>query len=246
MQGIVNRIYRERRRLALVVCLAAIAGYLFYAHLPYEVGGLPVAWFSAALYAVFVGVSTLTICLVFPGFRFAMEAFAVSRLIYAGFVASFPALGAATVQEPFINATIVVAGGFALSLIFYSDWLGRRFVTENPVATVRLPRRLRGEARLSVSDDALARIAYTRGGPAARGALHALVTDSARDLRLDHDTETGTVLLRVRHATLPLRTRIAAWLDDSYGRVLDLEAQALLAPAAVDPAPAPARQATAA
>ena len=123
----------------------------------------------------------LAVCLIWPGFRFAMEAFAVSRLIYASVVASFPALGAATVQEPFINATIVVGGGLVLSMIFYSDWFGRRFLFDSAVATVRLRQPLGDAPDLDVPEEALERICYTRGGASVRGALHALVTDAARD-----------------------------------------------------------------
>ena len=42
---------KEASSTRLVVTLAAVAGYLFYAHLPHQVAGVPVAWFSAALYA---------------------------------------------------------------------------------------------------------------------------------------------------------------------------------------------------
>lgn len=242
MANILLRIYRERRRIAIVMVLATIAGYLFYRHLPYEVGGVPIAFFTAGLYGLLFGISSLAVCLIFPSFRFAMEAFAVARVIYASFVASFPTLAAATVTSPFMNATIVVTGGFILSLVFYSGWVSRRLTCENAVCTVRLPGSAHVPARVQAPDDVLRQLCYTEGGAGPRGLLHRMFAPDATlsptgqppaSIVFDRD-ETDRVTLQIQHKAMPWGTYLAAWVDDAYGRVYDrvLPQQAMPAPKA--------------
>lgn len=242
MRSLTRRIFRERRRLAIVVTLAAAAGYLFYCRVPAEVGGVPLSWISAGMYGTIVGVSSLFICILLPSFRFAMEAFAISRLFYASAVAAFPALGALTVNSPFINAAIVVGGGAILSRFFYSDWLSRRFTRDHAVCSARLFRGDRLVRRIAATDADLEKLRYQTGAAGAAHRLHGMLAphrDEGFGAAMAHGDHAGAAaVVRFRHARLPWQTLIAAWLDDAYGRLVDMHAHA---PAAEE---APAEPAT--
>ena len=222
-----QRLYRERRRLAFVILLAAVSGYLLYCRAPVEIAGLPLGVVTGALYAVAVGGTSLFLCLFMPTLRFALEAFAVSRLIYASLAATFPAFGSVTLNAPLLNATIVVAGGTVLSLLFFSDWFARyarrRECALSGMAQadphITNPPRQAREALLR-------ELNYVPGGVGPRAALYRLLHESHfdHDPRLPKPDRVGArlpTLIRIRQRNLAVSTLAAAWLDDSVGRFAD-------------------------
>ena len=115
MAPLARRIWRERRRTGLVATLAAVSGALFYSHISATVAGIPLPLFIGALYGIAFGLATLTVSLIAPRLRFAMEAFAVARLLYALTAAAVPGIAYAAITTPLLNATVVVLGGIAIA-----------------------------------------------------------------------------------------------------------------------------------
>lgn len=140
--GLGRRIYRERKRLAVVTCLAFTAGYIFYLRTDAELWGLPIPVVTGAIYAGIVGPAALFFCLVMPSIRFMIEAVAVSRLLFSVFVFSVPDIGYRILASPFLTAFVVVTGGFVISRLIHGritrqkvkGWRARltRTVTRSP------------------------------------------------------------------------------------------------------------------
>ncbi len=121
------RAYRDRRRIAFVVSLAFVAGYVLYLRHGGQVLGVPVPVFTGLVYAVFIGLATLLTGVILPGLRFATEAIAVSRLILALVIWTAPALAHPIMSQPLISATIVVGGAVLLQRLVYGGWLDALF-----------------------------------------------------------------------------------------------------------------------
>jgi hypothetical protein len=219
MATLARRIYRERRRVAVVSGLATIAGYLFYSHVTDVVAGVPVAVLAALLYGVSFGLAALIVSLLAPNFRFTMEAFAVARLLYAVSAAGIPALGAATVANPFLNAAIVVGGGLLISLAVYGEPASRRFVAPATVVRLRVPQGAPAPARLTAPDDVLDRLCYHADGSGPRAHLNRVLSRAAID-RVERDPSDPRNL-RIPAGPMPWGIRVAAWLDDTWGRLYD-------------------------
>ena len=203
--------------------LASLAGFLFYQHVPHHIAGIHISFVTAALYGIFIGISSLVVSIAFPGFRFAMEAFAVSRLTFAMVVAMFPAIAPITVQSPFINATIVIIGGVTLSSIFYSDAIGRLFPKRSHVTII--PPSLRPQSAPSgeITERRLSNLKYGVVYAGARREL-ARFAESMAEGKVATVQEVGidsTQHVEIRHGALSLRTLFAAWLDDAQGRILN-------------------------
>jgi hypothetical protein len=222
MASLFRRIYRERRRTTLVAGLAAISGTLFYSHVSPPASGLPLPLIVGLLYGTAFGLATLTVSLVAPGLRFAMEAFAMARLLYALVAAALPAVAATAITMPFVNATVVVLGGIAIARLACAPPVIR---LRRP-ATLTLPLAPGAPATLAPALPALARLGYAPG-TGLRALLHAVATEACRS---------GAVAapggLAVTHRDMPWTAWAAAWIDDTHGRLAD----ACLAPAEVAPA----------
>ena len=117
--GLVPLIYRERRRLAFVVSMAFLAGFLFYLRANFYVYGVHIAIITGAVYAGVVGICTLLICRFLPAMRFMIEAVAVSRLALSFFVLFVPNIGYRILADPFVTALLVVIGGAILSRLMH-------------------------------------------------------------------------------------------------------------------------------
>jgi hypothetical protein len=222
MASLSRRIYRERRRTALVAGLAAISGALFYSHVSLPEAGLPVPVLVGLLYGTAFGFATLTVSLVAPGLRFAMEAFALARLLYALVAAALPAVAATAITMPLVNATVVVLGGIAIARLACAAPVTR---LRRP-ANVTLPLAPGAPATLAPALPALARLGYAPG-TGLRALLHAVATEACRS-----GAPAAPDRLAVTHRDLPWTAWAAAWIDDTHGRLAD----ACLAPAETAPA----------
>lgn len=211
MATLARRIWRERRRTGLVACLASVSGALFYSHITATVAGVPLPLFIGLLYGVAFGLATLTVSLVVPRLRFAMEAFAVARLLFACTAAAFPGVAIAAITAPLLNATVVVIGGIALARLACAAPVTR---FRRP-ATVTLRLAAGAPATLAPALPALARLGYAPGA-GLRALLHAVALDACRGAtRPDPDR------LAVTHGDIPWIAWIAAWIDDTHGRLAD-------------------------
>lgn len=119
MHHVIQIIHQERRRLLFVVVLSYVAGLIAHLHLDIFVSGWPIAIFFASLQATVVGVFALLVCLLTPSLRFMVEAFAVSRLVFALFVYFFPGIGYPILTEPMLAAVIVILGGSLASRLIH-------------------------------------------------------------------------------------------------------------------------------
>lgn len=143
-------IYRERRRLAFVACMAFLAGFLFYSRANVYINGVHIAFITGAVYALVVGVSALIVCLFLPSMRFMIEAVAVSRLFLSFFVLAAPNLGYKVLASPTLTAFLVVLGGALISRLLHGrilkarqpGWRGR--VLPSGAMFRRVPVQLRG------------------------------------------------------------------------------------------------------
>jgi hypothetical protein len=222
MTPLARRIWRERRRTCFVAGLAAISGALFYSHIDATVGGVPLPVFIGVLYGLAFGVATLTVSLIAPRLRFAMEAFALARLLYALTAAAIPGVALSAITMPLVNATVVVGGGILLA----------RLACTAPVTRFRRPAtvtlRLAPDAPASLAPalPALARLGYAPGR-GLRAILHTVAVDACRSA----ERSTGD-RLAVTHRDMPLIALVAAWIDDTHGRLAD----ACLTPPAKAPA----------
>ena len=111
--------YQERKRLALVVVLAFLAGFIFYARTDIYVGGFHASLVIGAIYAVIIGVCALIVCILLPSMRFMIEAVAVSRLLLSVFVFAVPNIGYAILASPPVTALVTVVGGVAISRVIH-------------------------------------------------------------------------------------------------------------------------------
>ncbi|MGR3511827.1 MAG: hypothetical protein ACU0GG_03615 [Paracoccaceae bacterium] len=112
-------LHRDRRRLAFVIVLAFVAGMLFFWRSPVYVGPFHVSLVTGAIYAGIVGAAALFICIALPRLRFMLEAMAMSRLTLALVVLMVPELGKIVLTQPFLMATVLVAGGACLSRVLH-------------------------------------------------------------------------------------------------------------------------------
>jgi hypothetical protein len=222
MASLARRIWRERRRTGLVAGLAAISGALFYSHISATVAGIPLPLFIGVLYGIAFGLATLTVSLIAPRLRFAMEAFAVARLLYALTAAAVPGIAYAAITTPLLNATVVVLGGIAIARLACSGPMMR---LRRP-ATVTLRLAAGAPATLAPALPALGRMGYAPGR-GLRALLHAVALDAC------HVAERAeTDRLAVTHREIPWIALAAAWIDDTHGRLAD----ACLTPQAKAPA----------
>jgi hypothetical protein len=221
MASLARRIWRERRRTGLVAGLAALSGALFYSHISATVAGIPLPLFIGALYGIAFGLATLTVSLIAPRLRFAMEAFALARLLYALTAAAIPGVAFSAITMPLVNATVVVGGGILLARLACTAPVTR---LRRP-ATVTLRLAAGAPASLAPALPALARLGYAPGR-GLRALLHAVALDACRTA--ERPTEDR---LAVTHRDMPLIALVAAWIDDTHGRLAD----ACLTPAARGP-----------
>lgn len=114
-----RRLYRERKRLTFVTTLAFLAGVIFYLHAEFPIAGIPFPLITGTIYAVIIGATAAFFCVVMPSIRFMIEAMAISRLMFAVFVFSFPEIGYPILFSPFAAATVVVLGGFVVSRVVH-------------------------------------------------------------------------------------------------------------------------------
>ena len=118
-RDVIKRIFptfwRERRRLAFVAVLAFFAGFFFYARLDLMLFGLPAGIVTGLVYAAVIVPVALMICVFMPSVRFLIEAVAITRLILAMLVYTYPILGEVLLQNPLMTAAIVVSSGAILS-----------------------------------------------------------------------------------------------------------------------------------
>lgn len=121
--GIRQLIHQERRRLVFVASLAFLAGFLFYARLSVEMGAPVVALVTGFVYALVIAVVTLIVCAVAPGFRFMIDAIAVSRLLLAVICFAIPEIGTIIINNPLLTALIVVSSGGLLSRAMHGQIL---------------------------------------------------------------------------------------------------------------------------
>ena len=112
-------LYRERRRLALVSCLAFAAGGLFYWPTHIYLGSVHISLVTGAIYAGVVGLAALMVCAFLPSMRFMIEAVAFARLALAFFVLAFPQIGFQILTSPLLTALIVVGGGAVVSRVIH-------------------------------------------------------------------------------------------------------------------------------
>jgi hypothetical protein len=222
MAPLPRRIWRERRRTGLVAGLAALSGALFYSHIPATLAGLPLPLAMGLLYGLAFGLATLAVSLLAPRLRFAMEAFAVARLLYALAAAALPGLALTAITMPLVNATVVVAGGLLLARLAASAPVTRH---RRP-ATVTLRLAPGAPASLAPARPALARLGYAPGR-GLRALLHAVALDACGAAE-----RTAPGRLAVTHRDIPRIALVAAWIDDTHGRLAD----ACLAPPAATPA----------
>ncbi|MCT8328980.1 hypothetical protein [Albidovulum sediminis] len=137
LEQVLRRLYRERRRLAVVSVLVFVAGYLLYARFgQIQVWGLPAPVFAALLYTGVIGVATLLTALLLPRLRFTIEAMALARVLFAAASAlSAPGI-LPDARAPALQATFVVALAVVLMRVFFSPWAARRLVRHGYVARV--------------------------------------------------------------------------------------------------------------
>jgi hypothetical protein len=222
MASLARRIWRERRRTGLVATLAAISGALFYSHIDLTVAGIPLPLFIGVLYGIAFGLATLTVSLIAPRLRFAMEAFAVARLLYALTAAAIPGVAFTAITMPLVNATVVVGGGILLSRLACTAPVTRL----RRAATVTLRLAPDAPASLSPALPALTRLGYAPGR-GLRALLHAVALDACRTAE-----HAAPDRLAITHREIPWIAWAAAWIDDTHGRLADACLTA--------PAPAPA------
>ena len=115
-------LYRERRRLFLVVALAYLAGFLFYLPVPAYLGGVHISLVTGAVYAGVVGLAALVICGFLPSMRYMIEAVAIARVGLALVVLAIPQAGYQLLGNPILTALVVVGGGALVSRVLH----GRR------------------------------------------------------------------------------------------------------------------------
>lgn len=127
--GTLSRLHRERRRLCFVTALAFLSGYIMYLQSELQVWGLHIAWVTGGIYACVVGAFALLICLFVPSMRFMIEAVAISRLGISVVVFALPELGVRLLADPFITASVIVAGGFLVSRALHGRILKERNYT---------------------------------------------------------------------------------------------------------------------
>ena len=123
---LLQRVHSERRRLAFVVALAFLAGFLFYARANIYIHGIHVSLIIGAVYAIVIGTVALAVCLVMPSMRFMVEAAAVSRLSLAVFVLAVPDLGYPILANPMMTAFVVVTGAVFVSRLMHGRILRDR------------------------------------------------------------------------------------------------------------------------
>ena len=106
-RDVIKRIFptfwRERRRLAFVAVLAFFAGFFFYARLDLMLFGLPAGIVTGLVYAAVIVPVALMICVFMPSVRFLIEAVAITRLILAMLVYTYPILGEVLLQNPLMT-----------------------------------------------------------------------------------------------------------------------------------------------
>jgi hypothetical protein len=206
-----RRIWRERRRTGLVATLAGVSGALFCSHIPATVAGIPLPLFIGVLYGIAFGLATLTVSLIAPRLRFAMEAFAVARLLYALTAAAVPGIAYAAITTPLLNATVVVLGGIAIARLACSGPMMRL----RRVATVTCRLAPGAPATLAPALPTLPRLGYAPGH-GLRALLHAVALDACRTTERPAEDR-----LAVTHRDMPMIALVAAWIDDTHGRLAD-------------------------
>lgn len=199
---ILNRLYYERRRLALTVSVSFLAGYLLY--LPYEVAvfTVPLPIVTGACYAVLVGLSAAGICLLLPRLRYMVEMFALARLAVALAALLVPQLGWLLISSPLANATVMVMMAVLLDRGARSR-IAARWI--RCPASVRLYAAVAAPGVSAGSPDGLAEV--FRNVP---GGSQAVASSS-------HIGRSGTSGL-IPLQDLPLLVWVRSWLDDAFGR----------------------------
>ena len=110
--------WRERRRLAFVGVLAFFAGYFFYARSGMVIHGWPIELITGFVYAAVIVPVAFVVCVLFPSLRFLLESVAITRLMLAMLVYTYPTLGAVVLGSPILTAMIVVSSAALLSRLF--------------------------------------------------------------------------------------------------------------------------------
>lgn len=118
IERIFPTIWKERRRLMFVAVLAFLAGFYFYARSDAMVLGLPASLVIGAVYAAVIVPVSLFVCIFLPSIRFLIEAVAITRLLLAMLVYTYPVLGDVLLVNPMLTAMIVVSSGAILSRTF--------------------------------------------------------------------------------------------------------------------------------
>lgn len=128
IERIFPTIWRERRRLAFVAVLAFLAGFYFYLRDDTVVLGLPAGVAVGLIYAAVIVPVSLFVCVFLPSIRFLIEAVAITRLLLAMLVFTYPVLGEVLLGNPVLTAMIVVSSGAILSRTFLHGRMQRPHV----------------------------------------------------------------------------------------------------------------------
>lgn len=88
-----------------------------YSHVDGVVVGLPFWLFAGLLYTTAVGSSAVFIFWHLPRFSRFLELTAMSRFLLAIAATQFHALALAMTTSPFLNATLIIAGAFAIRAV---------------------------------------------------------------------------------------------------------------------------------
>ncbi len=122
MKSLNRRIYRERRRLAIIAGFSAVAGYLLFAGDPRIVAGFPLPFLASVGAASLVSLMALIICLLQPAYRWALEIIALTLFIYAFLATYVPSIRLETAPVPILILILFMIAAQSLFHLVYGNW----------------------------------------------------------------------------------------------------------------------------
>lgn len=183
MSPLTRRIYRERRRLSLLMLFAAMAGFLLFQGDARQVLGIPMPIVASLILALGLGLVALLTAIAMPIYRFAFEIVALALLIYAAMAQHFPVLSLEAARVPLVNMFLIFVSILGLYHLIYGGFTDRflrlHTYVDRAVGVTTLPRGALWRALLpdpsSVGvyhDATLERMSPVPGNPDALRMLH--------------------------------------------------------------------------
>jgi len=144
MRHPIRHIYRERRRLSVVMLLSAIAGFVLAATTGAHTSGFATPLTAGLGFAAIMGAAALFTALIMPVYRSAWEAAALALLIYALLIARIPSLAIESTDLALLRMLGFFVATLAIHHLIYGHWsdklLRLRGHTERAIAVTGLER----------------------------------------------------------------------------------------------------------